>query len=138
MSENKTNAPTIKLPVRYFPPFSEIQDADGDGILRVNGAGQEKRDGIAPFIVAALNEADALRAEVEGYRAMLDRAGSILVGVDDDPEGPVYELINFDNGKWGIRENAFGSSRSFDTVLEAYDAAIKPNAAAGEEGQDGK
>lgn len=56
MSENKTNAPTIKLPVRLDGDGYWLVDADGNGFAQVDS-------GVAEQIVAALNEADTLRAE---------------------------------------------------------------------------
>ena len=127
MNDNETNAPTIKLPVRYFPPFSEIQDADGEGILRVNGAGQETRDRIEPSIVAALNEADALRSMLEDA----DTISGMLFS------GDTFQLGKTITGTWQATTNARWHDQSIghQTAAEAY-AAIKPNAA--EEKQDGE
>jgi hypothetical protein len=83
----------------------------------------------------ALNEADALRS-------MLADADSIRIPTDNDGHFTTVNKVAGQGtmtkhlaGKWQVGPNY--DEVYFDTALEAY-AAIKPNAAAGEEEQDGK
>lgn len=148
-NENKTNAPIIKLLPCPFCGSDDVQIrtrkttivecAECKALVikamkRVATAAWNKR--------AALNEADALRAEVEGYRAMLADEEFCEVNLwsyhplcHDTPVS-----IAESAGKWrwydALNEGKLvPNSPEFDTLLEAY-AAIKPNAAAGGEGTD--
>lgn len=121
MNNNETNAP-IKLPVR-------IDQSDGEPPILVDA------DGLYVNLdrtVAALNEASALRAEVEGYRVML----ATLDAADFDGDFCIHKF----NGRYSAKEyDEDGAcllvTPYFDTAFEAY-ASIKPNAADGEEGTE--
>jgi len=122
-NENKTNAP-IKLPVRDGGDTS-ILDADGKQIAFAVFAEMDA-------IIAALNEADALRAEVEGLREFIE---SLTKFESQDLDG-----YNYHDGFGEVAFEICGMRSKVvlakgGNMLEAY-AAIKPNAAAGEEGTE--
>jgi len=154
-NENKTNAPTIELlPCPFCGATPNVEQIGNDATRKVRsrktgirvkcptfGCCTEKFVGIiresfewATNAVienwnkrAALNEADALRAEVEGYRAMLADANRIYY------EHPLRVCKTY-HGDWAIYDDIGPiNDERFNTALAAY-AAIKPNAAAGEEG----
>ncbi len=142
-NENKTNAPTINL----LPcPFcggkaniiAEIDEPDETPrfwhVSCDKGCVSTWTTGVKAVSVKTWNtrnEADALRAEVEGYRQLL--AEAIYVELD---QWAIYNNFPFGKqaGDGRIRllkkyeTNQSFDDRDFDTVLEAY-AAIKPNAA---------
>jgi hypothetical protein len=118
-NENKTNAPTIKLPVRLIYVDNILSDTHH--IVDVNGKRVSKR-----AIVAALNEADALRAEVEGYRKALQNLSNAV------QKSSLLEAVWMGSGRRDAEvEQIVGANNIARATLKQY-AAIKPNAAAGE------
>jgi len=147
-NENKTNAPIKLLPCPICNGdahiFWDVDTDEPDAIAWHRAECRIKRcvstsNFTTPEQAAEIwntrNEADALRAEVEGYRQLL--AEAIYVELD---QWAIYNNFPFGKqpGDGRIRlfkkheTNQSFDDRDFDTVLEAY-AAIKPNAAAGED-----
>jgi hypothetical protein len=152
-NENKTNAP-IKLPDLLPCPFcggdaaiEKRQNSDWpvrvvcDGCKNCTAWFIDYAENVAVEHWnkrAALNEADALRS-------MLAAADSIRIPTDNDGH---FTTINKFLGQGTVTKQWYGKWQIganyeevfYDTALEAYAAyaAIKPNAAAGEEGMDGE
>ena len=154
-NENKTNEQTIKLPVRYDGEY--IRDADNRPIGLAD----------AVEIVAALNEADALRAEVEERRRPVHVTKAEIDAVPDGDSAkwePMALAICHKIESMGASEdltelsvmanelrqsigafNKYCNDQFEQMCLERPDlepllrGTIKPNAAAGETGeQNGK
>lgn len=127
MNDNETNAP-IKLPVRYDFDTFILKDAEGRHIADVLVTDDEAKQ-----IVAALNEADVLRAEVEGYRALFNQAD---VGSEFYLKDHLGNIEKCDDGKWRTQMATmqYGKDARWEYVQEGWDsplaayAAIKPNA----------
>ena len=133
-NENKTNAP-IKLPVRWEYP--NIVDAKGDrwATTSSNNFGNQ--------IVAALNEADALRAEVEEMNELFQaqwEADMRAVKLWQDATGKEFTLPDRTNhvvwllNRIEFDEKIYAEMREENEQLKLELAAIKPNA--GEEGTE--
>jgi len=126
-NENKTNAP-IKLPVRYDETTFCVHDTEK--IICVVDVDATMPDNLANAlgnqIVAALNEANALRAEVEGLRKDAERLCMKVTSL---------LLPDLTGAEADIRDTANRLLAKIDKA-RAKDAAIKPNAAAGEEGTE--
>lgn len=123
-NENKTNAPTIKLPVWYREETRFIRagfyDADDEYIKPEQ-------------IVAALNEADALRAEVEVLRTQLSEWTSWRPNIGILPnETPTHGNCCTCQKCGHSHDECVCEHNEIERAL----AAIKPNAAAGEEGTE--
>ena len=140
-NENKTNAPTI-LPV-WRPGMDESQiDAEtiicpvavftngcGDvGVIRDANGDEPTLEQIADAL--NFNEADALRAEVEGYHKALQNL------VHTVEKSSLIAAVWMGSGRRDAEiEQIVGAKNIAKATLKEY-AAIKPNAAAGEEGTE--
>ena len=130
-NKNKTNAP-IKLPVRYCPEIMSVLDAgDRESIAVLDHLPDDEAQAYGNRIVAALNEADALRAEVEGYRDLLENTSKLNL----DSGEKIYRGLQGYEDDTSQSETLGAAGYIFSDIAKAY-AAIKPNAAAGEEGTD--
>ena len=135
-NENKTNAPTIKLPVRYDAEAKFIRGDDQRWVCDCDNPI------IANQIVAALNEADALRAEVEEmnelFQAQWEADMRAVKLWQDATPGKEFTLPDRTNhvvwllNRIEFDEKIYAEMREENERLKSELAAIKPNAAAGE------
>jgi hypothetical protein len=128
-NENKTNAPTIKLPVRYDGVTECLIDADGTFIAIDIDGDTEHRAATAGQIVAALNEADALRSMLDGA---IDHIKKIVEFSDKVADDAVYREVTHNESEYFLETELGLIARGIQTTT----AAIKPNAAAGGEGTE--
>lgn len=155
MNDNKTNALTIT------PDDEEMSDQKRRGLFKgtvfdyvrlrakkhrtkyadVKQADhlQKLADDTEKTFIAALNEASALRAEVEGYLELFNQAD---VGSEFYLKDHLGNIEKCDDGKWRTQMATmqYGNDARWEYVQEGWDsplaayAAIKPNA--GEEGTE--
>ena len=109
----------------------EIKAANGElHTLRCKLCGIDRPKGFCRQGVPALNEADALRAEVEGYRRALQNL------VHTVEKSSLIAAVWMGSGRRDAEiEQIVGAKNIAIATLKEY-AAIKPNAAAGEEGTE--
>ena len=120
MNENKTNAP-IKLPVRVVNNW--LQDCNGKTIADLSDHNTKE---VNEHVVAALNEANALRAEVEGLRTAIvsairetcDIRQAIRVGKTDN-------LIVIENSFYVIQDNLEMALRELCDALADHDHSAR-------------